>query len=227
MAGKTRQTGSQARAPQTEHHTRDGALFRVGRGRRALLRRLFAFLRHAVRVPDEALDRPPAPRIHGPRPAIRHADDGDAQCLRARPQRLQHPLRVRPLRLRHGVRAKQARHVRKHLHRSSRRLKPNCARRSPNGTRLDERSTPRTSTCRRASTRPAAGCNNIPSIQPVINQQLTLLTASYGMRIHPFYRTLQSHQGVDYTVPEGSRVFATADGTGARGGRNSTRDRPW
>ena len=55
-------------------------------------------------------------------------------------------------------------------------------------------------------------CNNIPSIQPVINKQLTLLTASYGMRIHPFYRTLQSHQGVDYTVPEGSRVFATADG---------------
>ena len=56
------------------------------------------------------------------------------------------------------------------------------------------------------------GRNRIPAIQPVINQQLTLLTASYGMRIHPFYRTLQSHQGVDYTVPEGSRVFATADG---------------
>ena len=32
------------------------------------------------------------------------------------------------------------------------------------------------------------------------------------MRIHPFYKTLQSHQGVDYTIPEGSRVFATADG---------------
>ncbi len=56
-------------------------------------------------------------------------------------------------------------------------------------------------------------CNNIPAIQPVINKQLTLLTASYGMRIHPFYRTLKSHQGVDYTIPEGSRVFATADGT--------------
>ena len=54
--------------------------------------------------------------------------------------------------------------------------------------------------------------DNIPAIQPVINKELTLLTASYGMRIHPFYRTLQSHQGVDYTVPEGSRVFATADG---------------
>lgn len=57
------------------------------------------------------------------------------------------------------------------------------------------------------------GCDRIPAIQPVINKQLTLLTGSYGMRIHPFYKTLQSHQGVDYTIPEGSRVFATADGT--------------
>lgn len=61
----------------------------------------------------------------------------------------------------------------------------------------------------------AAGeaCARIPSIQPVVNKQLTLLTASYGMRYHPFYKTLQSHQGVDYTLPEGSSVFATADGT--------------
>ena len=56
------------------------------------------------------------------------------------------------------------------------------------------------------------GCNNIPAIQPVINKQLSLLTTSYGMRIHPFYKTLQAHQGVDYAIPEGSRVFATADG---------------
>ena len=56
------------------------------------------------------------------------------------------------------------------------------------------------------------GHDRIPSIQPVINKRLTLLTASYGMRFHPFYKTLQSHQGVDYTVPEGTRVFATADG---------------
>lgn len=67
------------------------------------------------------------------------------------------------------------------------------------------------------------GLNNIPSIQPVINSQLTLLTAGYGMLMHPFYRTLQSHQGVDYTVPEGSSVFATADGTVKEvSGRNST-----
>lgn len=65
--------------------------------------------------------------------------------------------------------------------------------------------------------------NNIPSIQPVINHNLTLLTAGYGMLMHPFYRTLQSHQGIDYTIPEGERIFATADGTVKEVlGRNST-----
>jgi len=54
--------------------------------------------------------------------------------------------------------------------------------------------------------------DRIPAIQPVNNQSLTLLTASYGMRINPFRKILQSHQGVDYAIPEGTRVFATADG---------------
>ncbi len=54
--------------------------------------------------------------------------------------------------------------------------------------------------------------DNIPSIQPVTNHELTLLTAAYGTLMHPFYRTLQSHQGVDYAVSEGTRIFATADG---------------
>lgn len=56
------------------------------------------------------------------------------------------------------------------------------------------------------------GVNHIPSIQPIVNHDLTLLTASYGLRIHPFFRTLRPHGGVDYTVPEGTHVFATADG---------------
>lgn len=55
--------------------------------------------------------------------------------------------------------------------------------------------------------------NRIPAIQPIINKQLTLLTTSYGMRINPFQKVLRSHQGVDYAIPEGSRVFATADRT--------------
>jgi murein DD-endopeptidase MepM/ murein hydrolase activator NlpD len=46
----------------------------------------------------------------------------------------------------------------------------------------------------------------------VLNNQLTLITAGYGNIFNPFYRTLKSHQGVDYTIAEGSSVFATADG---------------
>ncbi len=42
-----------------------------------------------------------------------------------------------------------------------------------------------------------SACNNIPAIQPVINHQLSLLTASYGMRIHPFYKTLNSPRPTD------------------------------
>ena len=65
--------------------------------------------------------------------------------------------------------------------------------------------------------------NNIPSIQPVTNHELTLLTAAYGTLMHPFYRTLQAHQGVDYAVPEGTRIFATADGIVREiKGKNST-----
>jgi murein DD-endopeptidase MepM/ murein hydrolase activator NlpD len=64
--------------------------------------------------------------------------------------------------------------------------------------------------------------NNIPSIQPIVNSELTLLTASFGLRIHPFYRTLRPHNGVDYTVPEGTPVFATADGVVREVERRST-----
>ena len=65
--------------------------------------------------------------------------------------------------------------------------------------------------------------DNIPSIQPVTNHELTLLTAAYGTLMHPFYRTLHEHQGVDYAVPEGTRIFATADGIVKEvKGKNST-----
>lgn len=54
--------------------------------------------------------------------------------------------------------------------------------------------------------------NYIPSIQPVVNNDFTKLAASYGMRIQPFFKTVASHQGVDFAVPEDTRVYATADG---------------
>ncbi len=54
--------------------------------------------------------------------------------------------------------------------------------------------------------------NAIPSIQPIDNQELNLLAASYGYRIHPFYKQRHFHKGLDYAVPVGTAVFATADG---------------
>lgn len=53
---------------------------------------------------------------------------------------------------------------------------------------------------------------NIPSIQPVNNRRLTLLAAGKKPLINPFHRTMTEHHGVDYLIPEGTAVFATADG---------------
>ena len=53
---------------------------------------------------------------------------------------------------------------------------------------------------------------NIPAIQPVENKELKYNSASVGMKIHPFYRIAKMHTGIDYTVPIGTPIFATADG---------------
>ena len=52
----------------------------------------------------------------------------------------------------------------------------------------------------------------IPAIQPVNNRQLTLLAAGKKPLINPFHRAMREHHGVDYLIPEGTAVFATADG---------------
>ena len=54
---------------------------------------------------------------------------------------------------------------------------------------------------------------HIPSIQPVKNDDLEIMIYGYGKRIDPFYKTPKDHNGMDYSVPEGTRVFATANGT--------------
>ncbi len=52
----------------------------------------------------------------------------------------------------------------------------------------------------------------IPAIQPVNNRQLTLLAAGKKPLINPFHRAMREHHGVDYLIPEGTPIFATADG---------------
>jgi len=54
---------------------------------------------------------------------------------------------------------------------------------------------------------------HIPSIQPVKNDDLEIMVYGFGKRIDPFYKTPTDHNGMDYSVPEGTRVFATANGS--------------
>lgn len=53
----------------------------------------------------------------------------------------------------------------------------------------------------------------IPAIQPVANKDLTRVASGYGMRVHPIYKTYKMHDGMDFTAPVGSEIFATGNGT--------------
>lgn len=53
----------------------------------------------------------------------------------------------------------------------------------------------------------------IPAIQPVENKSFTAAGASVGMRINPYFKSLKLHTGMDFAVPIGTNVYATADGT--------------
>lgn len=53
----------------------------------------------------------------------------------------------------------------------------------------------------------------IPAIQPIENEDLARTASGYGYRMHPIYKIRKFHEGMDYTAPVGTPVFATAFGT--------------
>ena len=52
----------------------------------------------------------------------------------------------------------------------------------------------------------------IPAIQPISNQELKRLAAGFGMRLHPIYKVNKMHEGVDFSAPRGTPIYATGDG---------------
>ncbi|MEO6538701.1 MAG: M23 family metallopeptidase [Ferruginibacter sp.] len=54
---------------------------------------------------------------------------------------------------------------------------------------------------------------SIPAIQPLSNKELTRIASGFGMRIDPVYGTPKMHKGLDFTAPQGTPIYATADGT--------------
>lgn len=51
-----------------------------------------------------------------------------------------------------------------------------------------------------------------PAIQPVSNKDLSRMASGYGYRIDPVYKTTKFHAGLDFAAPQGTPVYATADG---------------
>jgi murein DD-endopeptidase MepM/ murein hydrolase activator NlpD len=53
---------------------------------------------------------------------------------------------------------------------------------------------------------------SIPAIQPVSNKNLERTASGWGWRIHPIYKIRKFHEGMDFTAPIGTEVYATGDG---------------
>jgi murein DD-endopeptidase MepM/ murein hydrolase activator NlpD len=51
-----------------------------------------------------------------------------------------------------------------------------------------------------------------PAIQPVSNQTLDRIASGFGIRIDPIYKTRKMHAGLDFAAPQGTPIYATAEG---------------
>jgi murein DD-endopeptidase MepM/ murein hydrolase activator NlpD len=54
---------------------------------------------------------------------------------------------------------------------------------------------------------------SIPAILPISNKDLTRTASGFGLRIHPIYKIIKFHYGMDFTAPAGTDVYATGNGT--------------
>lgn len=55
--------------------------------------------------------------------------------------------------------------------------------------------------------------SHTPAIQPVSNKDLSRIASGFGSRIDPVYKTIKFHYGLDFAAPQGTPIYATADGT--------------
>jgi len=65
---------------------------------------------------------------------------------------------------------------------------------------------------------------NIPSVIPVHGFNPSKAGASTGKKMHPLYKTLREHNGIDIVVPEQTDVLAAADGEVKEVSRSSSKE---
>jgi murein DD-endopeptidase MepM/ murein hydrolase activator NlpD len=53
---------------------------------------------------------------------------------------------------------------------------------------------------------------SMPAILPISNKDLTRTASGFGLRIHPIYKIIKFHDGMDFTAPSGTDVFCTGNG---------------
>jgi murein DD-endopeptidase MepM/ murein hydrolase activator NlpD len=54
--------------------------------------------------------------------------------------------------------------------------------------------------------------SSIPAIQPVANKVLDHVASGYGMRMHPIYKVMKMHTGLDFAAAIGTEIYAAGDG---------------
>ncbi|WP_019037887.1 M23 family metallopeptidase [Psychroflexus tropicus] len=62
---------------------------------------------------------------------------------------------------------------------------------------------------------------SIPAIQPVKNDDLKRMASGYGIRMHPILKYRKMHNGMDFSAPTSTEVFATGNATVKKARRTS------
>ena len=54
---------------------------------------------------------------------------------------------------------------------------------------------------------------SLPAIQPVAKEHIRRLSSGFGYRMDPILKVRRPHHGVDWSLPKGTPIYATGDGT--------------
>ena len=53
---------------------------------------------------------------------------------------------------------------------------------------------------------------SVPAIIPLSGKDMTRIASGFGLRIHPIYKIIKFHSGMDFTAPAGTDVYSAGNG---------------